>query len=276
MAGTSIVKKAHVLGGKLAKTAFWSLVVFGGFAMFQVLGWLLYCSPPFQWPLGSERPWCATRVPVLYSFVQEFYWNCGFLSYYEMKQLPNFLLAAPMVALSIWGIGKYVRQDFDRACLWQLDRFRSVSKGLSTQQNGASGEPGPDIDSTAEDVLSETSTSSAGGDVALSDVWLHNDYILPHVYLWAFMLLYCVTSMHIQVISRFFSSMPCVYWFVASEIISAVSGREYPTIGRRSSDCDPKQSSTESVSGHQARGILINRMRGRRGKSRSAGRDQGM
>ncbi|KAG0174940.1 hypothetical protein DFQ28_003636 [Apophysomyces sp. BC1034] len=36
-----------------------------------------------------------------------------------------------------------------------------------------------------------------------------------HMYLWAFLLFYAVTSMHVQVIIRFFTSLPPLYWFVA-------------------------------------------------------------
>mgnify|MGYP002050440369 CR=1 FL=1 len=39
--------------------------------------------------------WCRERVPSIYAHVQRTYWNVGFLRYYELKQLPNFALAAP-------------------------------------------------------------------------------------------------------------------------------------------------------------------------------------
>lgn len=37
----------------------------------------------------------------------------------------------------------------------------------------------------------------------------------PFVYLWAFLLVYSTTCMHVQVILRFFTSVPGLYWFTA-------------------------------------------------------------
>jgi phosphatidylinositol glycan class V len=43
----------------------------------------------------------------LYRYIQEKHWNVGFFRYYQWKQIPNFLLAAPILMLSVGG-----------ACLW--------------------------------------------------------------------------------------------------------------------------------------------------------------
>ena len=49
--------------------------------------------------LLTPPPWCASRLPDLYAHVQSTHWNVGFLRAYELKQLPNFALAAPALAL---------------------------------------------------------------------------------------------------------------------------------------------------------------------------------
>lgn len=41
------------------------------------------------------------------------------------------------------------------------------------------------------------------------------DEALPYIYLWLVMLLSCCLVMHVQIILRFMSSMPCLYWFCA-------------------------------------------------------------
>jgi len=63
--------------------------------------------------IGSSfvpRPWCESRFPNVYSFVQDHYWNVGLFRYMQVKQIPNFFLASPMALLcfrSAWGyVGK--------------------------------------------------------------------------------------------------------------------------------------------------------------------------
>ncbi|KAI3629947.1 hypothetical protein MIR68_011382 [Amoeboaphelidium protococcarum] len=108
---------------------------------------------------NSQSEWCTKTIPLVYSFVQKHYWNNGFLSYWELKQLPNFLLAAPMVMLSVHFISRY---------------FRSI-----------------DIKHLLQDKLQIK--------------------IVPFYVLWLAMVVYCVLFMHVQVITRFLTSMPMLY-----------------------------------------------------------------
>ncbi|KAF9776921.1 ER membrane glycoprotein subunit of the GPI transamidase complex-like protein [Fusarium sp. DS 682] len=80
---------APVIGG---------LLVAVGFIAPQVLAWMRYCNIEGN---GEQRPWCARPLPSIYTFVQEEYWDVGFLRYWTPNQIPLFLLAAPMLMILI-------------------------------------------------------------------------------------------------------------------------------------------------------------------------------
>lgn len=94
------------------------------FVLYQAYGYFKYCLPgnsslpefivaygvenKFVFP-GSNSSWCSNSIPLAYSYVQSHYWNVGFLRYYEMKQIPNFLLALPVFLIVFHGASRYVR-----------------------------------------------------------------------------------------------------------------------------------------------------------------------
>lgn len=52
---------------------------------------------------GGRGEWCAARVPSLYAYAQAHYWNNGFLRYWTPNNVPNFVFAAPTLALLALG-----------------------------------------------------------------------------------------------------------------------------------------------------------------------------
>ncbi|KAI1342967.1 GPI mannosyltransferase 2 [Xylariaceae sp. FL0016] len=67
-----------------------------GFVLPQLVAYLDFCFDPND---DDARPWCSKRIPSVYSFAQEHYWNVGFLRYWTPGNIPLFLLAAPMLYL---------------------------------------------------------------------------------------------------------------------------------------------------------------------------------
>eukprot|EP01113_Clastostelium_recurvatum_P050756 TRINITY_DN9692_c0_g1_i1.p1 TRINITY_DN9692_c0_g1~~TRINITY_DN9692_c0_g1_i1.p1 ORF type:complete len:508 (-),score=92.78 TRINITY_DN9692_c0_g1_i1:6-1373(-) len=198
-AGSSLAGCVRLLGRvrvvSVVVTSLQCFVVVLPFVAFQYYAFTLYChgvSPlsalfgglfsrvgltPLMAPaMGvASRPWCSGgMMPNLYSFVQKEYWNQGFFQYYELKQVPNFLLAAPMVYISARGVVEYLRGYIH----------------------------GPEAPRRTE------------GEAYVA-AWRHPN-LLPHVLYWAALLLFSVTFMHVQVITRFFTHIPVVHIFEAT------------------------------------------------------------
>ncbi|KAL3640486.1 hypothetical protein CASFOL_015454 [Castilleja foliolosa] len=83
-----------------------SICIFAPFLSFQAYGYFKLCMGRSA---GEMRPWCKARLPLLYNYIQSHYWGVGFLRYFQVKQLPNFLLASPILSLAICSIAYYVK-----------------------------------------------------------------------------------------------------------------------------------------------------------------------
>eukprot|EP01105_Mastigella_eilhardi_P013819 TRINITY_DN3147_c0_g1_i1.p1 TRINITY_DN3147_c0_g1~~TRINITY_DN3147_c0_g1_i1.p1 ORF type:complete len:423 (-),score=97.04 TRINITY_DN3147_c0_g1_i1:1320-2588(-) len=160
----------------------WSLtllrccLIFAPYAAIQLYGASVYCSVVH--PPDVDMTWCTNLLPNFYGFIQSYYWNQGFLHYYQAKQVPNFVLAAPAVLLSACGVASYLWNY-----VWQ---YLIPSK-------------------------SELATHHTG---------FYSAEVLPHIVYWAFLVTFGMMFMHVQVITRFVSSLPALYWFAATVVLS--------------------------------------------------------
>ncbi|CRK97635.1 CLUMA_CG011020, isoform A [Clunio marinus] len=156
----------------------------------------------------SVSPWCSSNVPISYSYIQEHYWNVGFLNYYELKQIPNFLLAAPLVVVILVNSFKYFKKNHDY-CL-RLGIFNLQPCVLKKVQ--------------------------------VSD---QNQFVfIVHAVV---MTLFCVLCIHVQVTTRLISSSsPMLYFFCANYFMERDDHKHRheshkKSKRRRSSSCDDER-----------------------------------
>ncbi|KAE8321779.1 GPI mannosyltransferase 2 [Aspergillus sergii] len=75
-----------------------------GFVIPQYIAYKQFCMNN-----KDPRIWCLRTIPSIYSFVQDHYWNNGFLRYWTLSNIPLFALAGPMLAImtysAIWTLG---------------------------------------------------------------------------------------------------------------------------------------------------------------------------
>ena len=169
----------------------------GGKALGRALGWAAIGTAAAAAPLAlfeaygrarfcPGRPWCpgGEAEGTFYGFVQRTYWDVGFLRYYTLQQVPNFVLAAPHLAVSVSGAWSYVRR----------------CSGLTGAVFGR-GRP---------KAGSDPSRGGYAGDTAL-----------PYVCYWAFLSVYAALFMHVQVVIRLLSGCPALFWYLADVSVEA-------------------------------------------------------
>lgn len=80
-------------------------IAFTPFVGYQIMAYFAFCRSSGP---GYSPPWCSYKMPFIYSYAQSKYWNVGFLRYWTLSQLPNFLMCAPVLALLLWFSTHYI------------------------------------------------------------------------------------------------------------------------------------------------------------------------
>ncbi|KYN23089.1 PREDICTED: GPI mannosyltransferase 2 [Trachymyrmex cornetzi] len=122
--------------------------------------------------------WCNASVPLAYSYVQKTYWNVGFLRYYQFKQIPNFVLALPILYITLQCIKEFASEYRDE--LYLLGFFDSKAK--------------------SENIKVKKYPSSMF-------------FFVIHG---LFLTMFCLFFVHIQISTRLLASAtPLIYWYCA-------------------------------------------------------------
>lgn len=123
------------------------------FCAFQYYGYRTFCTPSvslerippallslaerkgYRVPDENGPPplWCMRPLPLLYSHIQDVYWDVGFLRYFELKQIPNFILALPMATLGIIAVYAYFQANPElclRLGLWETGATKGLDKPI--------------------------------------------------------------------------------------------------------------------------------------------------
>ncbi|KAI0469112.1 glycosyltransferase family 76 protein [Xylaria cf. heliscus] len=99
----SLSPTANSIRRRLALLAGGSAIAIG-FVIPQVAAYRTYCYGAAD---AELRPWCTKPLPSIYTFVQEHYWNVGFLRYWTPANIPLFLLAGPMLYILVRSGGSF-------------------------------------------------------------------------------------------------------------------------------------------------------------------------
>jgi phosphatidylinositol glycan class V len=134
----------------------------------------------------------------LYHYVQNKHWNVGLFQYYQWKQIPNFLLAAPILVLSFVGTHLWIT--------WSL--VTEFGKGKMPSLQLAASWPCA--------ALSESIWMPRIEAARCPDCLLKNPGLLGHYAILAILALIGLVIAHVQISTRLIcSTSPAIYWFMA-------------------------------------------------------------
>ncbi|XP_038695242.1 GPI mannosyltransferase 2-like isoform X2 [Tripterygium wilfordii] len=233
-------KNACVAMQVLVTGALRCICIFIPFISFQAYGYFNICRGR---SLDEMRPWCKASVPLLYSYIQSHYWGVGFLKYFQLKQLPNFLLASPILTLALCSIVSYVKlrpkivfslgfrasdEEKESMALFYSSNSMQSSQVASLSSNSPSKKREYHNLRQRKQVIEETDPVTRSVEQrALGKPSFLSVSILPFILHLAFMAATAFFMMHVQVATRFLSASPPLYWFASYITKIAGSGKRW-------------------------------------------------
>jgi GPI mannosyltransferase 2 len=184
------------------------LLVATGFIIPQAIAHRVYCQLPDP---SDQREWCHRLPPSIYSWVQDHYWNVGFLRYWTLSNLPLFLLAAPTLVVLLYT--SYICQ-----APFSTHKVSSKSKKPSKQSwlsQLASWSPFVRPSNPPADLQYQKDRTAATS---------HG--IRQLAVLQAVLALLALTSFHVQIVTRISSGYPLWYFVLATWIVEGDANQQ--------------------------------------------------
>lgn len=186
-----------IVGKNLFKFFANLIIIILPFASYQYYAYRKFCTNiDVDYPMPS---WCQSYIPISYSHIQSKYWNIGFLAYYQWKQVPNFLLALPILSVIFYTSYLYLKFNYN----YLINLISSMNNPYRNIANWS--------------VLNRPMyTDKQVSRLYQNDEKLiHCKLCLPFVCHSLLLAIISLLFMHVQVSTRFlFSSNPWSYWAI--------------------------------------------------------------
>ncbi|XP_061379428.1 GPI mannosyltransferase 2-like [Danaus plexippus] len=175
------------------------------FVLVQTYNYFKFCVPndhnlpefltitEYLLPGTAASPWCNNSLPLSYSYIQRHYWGVGPFEYYKLKQIPNFMLALPILVLILYNCLSYLKNNM--RLLLRLGLKENIFNFIYSSKMG-----------NRQKQYSKT----FGANDPVFFVYV------VHV---LFLSFFCLVFVHIQVTTRLLASAsPVLYWICSSKI----------------------------------------------------------
>ncbi|EMG46925.1 hypothetical protein G210_2808 [Candida maltosa Xu316] len=90
----------HFIKNKNPEQIIWSIIS-GSLLFFTFLGTNIYHYVTF---CPGRGEWCDRLLPSMFQYAQEHYWNVGFLKYWTLNNIPNFILVGPVLIFNVYSV----------------------------------------------------------------------------------------------------------------------------------------------------------------------------